>query len=197
MARPDRDTYFLQIAQVVSTRSTCLRRSVGCVLVDSRGHILSTGYNGVPAGQVHCNELTKLPVYHDDPEVTEEGGFWWFQGTPTAKFRDSFFKELDGKQCVGFRDAYQSACTGAALVSGTGLDLCQAIHAETNALIQCRDAFAIHTAYVTVSSCVPCTKQLLATSCKRIVFAEKYAHGESQERWEKAGRLWVYKPLPS
>ncbi|MGI6442718.1 MAG: deoxycytidylate deaminase [Synergistaceae bacterium] len=45
--RPDWDIYFSQIASVVATRSTCLRRSVGAVLVKNR-QILSTGYNGAP-----------------------------------------------------------------------------------------------------------------------------------------------------
>ena len=58
--RPDLDTYFMCIAGVVATRATCLRRSVGCVLVDTRKHILATGYNGVAVGQPHCNEAMTL-----------------------------------------------------------------------------------------------------------------------------------------
>ncbi len=53
--RPDWDTYFMSMAQLAKTRSTCLRRQVGCVLVvDHR--IVSTGYNGAPAGCPHCEE---------------------------------------------------------------------------------------------------------------------------------------------
>jgi dCMP deaminase len=51
--RPDWDSYFLLIATVVSSRSTCLRRRVGAVLVRDR-RILSTGYNGAPRGVSHC-----------------------------------------------------------------------------------------------------------------------------------------------
>ena len=47
MERPDWDSYFMEIAQVVSKRSTCLRRKVGAVLVRDR-QILATGYNGTP-----------------------------------------------------------------------------------------------------------------------------------------------------
>ena len=56
MARPDLDTYFLKMARVVATRATCVRRQVGCVLVDARGRTLSTGYNGPPSGEPHCTE---------------------------------------------------------------------------------------------------------------------------------------------
>lgn len=55
MERPDWDSYFLLIAAVVASRSTCLRRRVGAVLVRDR-QILSTGYNGAPKNIVHCDE---------------------------------------------------------------------------------------------------------------------------------------------
>jgi len=45
----------MEIARVVSTRSSCLRRQVGAVLVKNR-QILATGYNGVPRGLRHCDE---------------------------------------------------------------------------------------------------------------------------------------------
>lgn len=54
MNRPTKDDYFIQMAGLVSTRGTCIRRQVGCVLVNARGHVLATGYNGVAARQPHC-----------------------------------------------------------------------------------------------------------------------------------------------
>ena len=54
--RPDWDEYFLDIADLVSRRSSCLRRSVGAVLVKER-RILATGYNGAPTGLRHCLDL--------------------------------------------------------------------------------------------------------------------------------------------
>ncbi|MFO7569491.1 MAG: cytidine/deoxycytidylate deaminase family protein [Smithellaceae bacterium] len=54
--RPDWDTYFLDIVELVSRRSTCLRRSVGAGLVRDR-RILSTGYNGAPSKLQHCLEI--------------------------------------------------------------------------------------------------------------------------------------------
>ena len=53
LARPTWDEYFLGIAELVSKRSTCLRRSVGAVLVKDK-RILATGYNGAPANIEHC-----------------------------------------------------------------------------------------------------------------------------------------------
>ena len=142
MSRPTKDRWGLNLADVVSTRATCLRRSVGCVLVDARGRVLATGFNGVAAGLPHCSE-----------------------GHP---------------------------CAGASCPSGTGLDLCEAIHAEANALLQCRDVDAITTAYVTVSPCVTCTKLLLSTGCQRIVASKPYAHDQAaRQLWERAGRRWL------
>lgn len=54
--RPDWDLYFMQIAKVVSSRSTCLRRRVGAIVVKER-RVLTTGYNGAPAGIAHCKEV--------------------------------------------------------------------------------------------------------------------------------------------
>jgi dCMP deaminase len=54
--RPDWDSYFLDIVELVSKRSTCLRRAVGAGLVrDSR--ILATGYNGAPSKLKHCLDI--------------------------------------------------------------------------------------------------------------------------------------------
>lgn len=55
MPRPSWPEYFMSIAKLVATRSTCLRRSVGVVLVKDK-RILATGYNGAPTGIRHCEE---------------------------------------------------------------------------------------------------------------------------------------------
>ncbi|MDR1159679.1 MAG: dCMP deaminase family protein, partial [Syntrophomonadaceae bacterium] len=55
MGRPSWDEYFMQVAKLVATRSTCLRRHVGAVLVRQE-RIISTGYNGSPRGTIHCEE---------------------------------------------------------------------------------------------------------------------------------------------
>ena len=49
------DEYFLSLAAGASSRSTCVRRKVGAVIVRDR-HIVSTGYNGGPSGYPHCDE---------------------------------------------------------------------------------------------------------------------------------------------
>ena len=55
MQRPSWDRYFIDITRLVATRSTCLRRGVGALLVKDR-NILATGYNGAPSGISHCSE---------------------------------------------------------------------------------------------------------------------------------------------
>lgn len=142
--RIDKDVWGLYLAKVSSLLSTCSRRSVGCVLVDKRGHILSTGRNGVASGMPHC-----------------EG---------------------------------EAKCAGADATSGQSLDFCDAIHAEINALIQCKFPHEIHTCYSTTAPCIHCIKALMNTSCYRVVFFEKYPHPRSKELWEQNGREWVYFP---
>ena len=127
MDRIDTDKYFLEIAGTVAKRSTCMRRSVGCVLVDSQNHIVATGYNGVPSKFTHC---------------------------------------LD------------SPCEGAFSLSGTDLDLCNALHAEVNAFLQLRSDDVL-TAYLTVSPCFSCAKMLANSQVKRLVASELYVHEQA------------------
>lgn len=54
--RPGWDEYFMEITLLVSKRSTCLRRSVGALIVKDK-KILTTGYNGAPSGLKHCGDV--------------------------------------------------------------------------------------------------------------------------------------------
>ena len=54
--RPSWDEYFLEVAHLVAKRATCIRRSVGAVLVKDK-KILATGYNGAPSGLKHCIDI--------------------------------------------------------------------------------------------------------------------------------------------
>ena len=141
MQRLSKHEYFSKLAELVSQRATCARRKVGCVLVNQRGHIIATGYNGVPSGHNHCI---------DDP------------------------------------------CPGAAFSRGEGLDRCEAIHAEQNALLQCRNVQEIAAAYVTTQPCMTCTKLLLNTSCQMIIYNEPYVHPQAAELWIKNGREIIH-----
>ena len=84
--RPDWDNYFIEIAKVVSLRSTCLRRRYGALIVKDRV-IVSTGYNGSPRGMTNCIDTGKCTR-----------------------------KELN-------------------IPSGERYELCEAVHAEQNAII--------------------------------------------------------------
>ena len=137
--RPSKTTYFLAMAKLVSTRGTCGRRRVGCVLVDKHGFVAATGYNGNGRGQGHCI---------DKP------------------------------------------CEGAKYKSGEGLEKCEAIHAEQNAILQCKNTEHIEKAYITLSPCVTCVKLLLNTSCKEIVYLEDYVNKDAERIWKNANRLW-------
>lgn len=131
--RPTKDEIFMRMAQLVAERGTCARRKVGCVLVNSLGHVLSTGYNGVARGLKHCTDFP---------------------------------------------------CTGVNAPSGEKLDTCEAIHAEQNALLQCRDVQEIEVCYTTVSPCLHCIKLLMNTGCKQIAFLEEYVGAEkSRDLW--------------
>lgn len=127
MCRPDNITYFMNIASVVSQRSTCLRRKVGAVLVDTSKRIIATGYNGAPSGLMHCNVVGCL------------------------------------------RDELK-------IPSGKDHQLCRALHAEQNALMQVSDRALIKgsTLYCTTSPCIICAKLLANFGVKHIYYFVKY-----------------------
>ena len=126
--RPSWDEYFMQMAELTATRSTCLRRHVGAVIVQNK-HIIATGYNGAPRGLAHCAEL---------------GGC---------------LREKLG------------------VPSGERHELCRALHAEQNAIIQAATlGHSIEGAsiYITHQPCVICAKMIINAGIERIVVREGY-----------------------
>lgn len=55
--RPSWDETWLRVAGIMAARSTCPRKHVGAVLVSPENRVLSTGYNGAPAGEPHCTDV--------------------------------------------------------------------------------------------------------------------------------------------
>jgi dCMP deaminase len=138
MPRPTLDQYFMEIAAVVAKRSTCLRNHVGAVLVKNK-RILSTGYNGAPAGLDHCDVV---------------------------------------------------GCARENVESGTRHELCRAVHAEQNAIIQA----ALHgisiegaTLYCTHQPCVLCAKMVINSRVARVVYAQSYPDGTALQFLKQAG----------
>ncbi|NLN83194.1 MAG: cytidine deaminase [Firmicutes bacterium] len=125
--RPSWDDYFMEIANVVAKRSTCLRRQVGAILVKDR-RILSTGYNGAPSGLLHCAE-------------------------------------------VGCQREQEN------IPSGQRHEICRAVHAEQNAIIQAAIAgVSIDGAvcYTTAFPCVLCAKMLINCHVSAIYYSDGY-----------------------
>ena len=138
--RPSWDEYFCKITDLVATRSTCLRRKVGAILVKDK-RILSTGYNGAPQGLPHCLEVGCLRQAENVP-------------------------------------------------SGQRHELCRAIHAEQNAIIQAaRHGISVvgATLYCTTQPCVICTKMLINAGVETIYYREGYPDQLSEQMLAQAG----------
>ena len=138
--RPSWNQYFTSITRMVATRSTCLRRHVGAILVKEK-RILATGYNGAPAGLKHCIEVGCL---------REE----------------------------------------ASIPSGTRHELCRALHAEQNVIVQAAYhgiSIAGSTLYCTNKPCVICSKMLINAGIKRIFYDEGYDDDLADAILDEAG----------
>ena len=148
--RPSWDEYFLQLARQAATRSTCLRRQVGALLVRDK-RVLATGYNGAPRGVAHCLDIGCL------------------------------------REQLG-------------IPSGERQELCRAIHAEQNAIIQA----AVHgvpidgaTLYCTHQPCILCAKMLINCGVREIHYLEGYPDELSLAMFAEAGVAVVKEDLPS
>ena len=189
MTRPTREAWAMALAVETAKRATCLRRAVGCVLLSGRGHVLSTGYNGVASGQPHCNEATGKEI---NPALIT-GLKRWEQKNGDGSI--DVLTQPIVRVCEHWErpevEVYGHACPGARSPSGTNLDGCQAIHAEQNALLQCRDVYQVESCFSTTAPCLTCVKLLLNTGCRTIWYLEDYRQaGAARELWEGAGRDW-------
>jgi len=91
----------------------------------------------------------------------------------------------------GMPHCTEDPCGGADRPPGS--DLCLAVHAEQNALLACADIYRISTLYVTHAPCLRCTKELLNTTCSRIVYEHEHPVSYvARDYWTKSGRLWRY-----
>ena len=141
--RPDKDTYFLGIAEAVAKRSTCLRRQYGAVIVKD-DVIVSTGYNGSPRHAANCCDV----------------GVCW-------------------------REANH-------IPHGERYEMCQAVHAEQNAIIQAANlgiAIEGSTLYCTTAPCSLCAKMLINAGVKRVVFDGAYPDERAMEFFREAGMI--------
>ena len=90
---------------------------------------------------------------------------------------------------TGFPHCTDEPCSGAKAPKGS--DTCEAVHAEQNALLQTRDPQQIHTVYVTHAPCLRCTKMLLNTTARSIVFLnDNNEEVLARLLWEKGERQW-------
>ena len=108
--RPTRDEWAMSMAKITALRATCLRRQVGCVLLNARGHVLATGVNGVASGLPHCDEMLpghELKTYGlrgSDPSLNEISLAHLVRSAP---------------------ELFPHACHGHDAPSGQSLDACQ------------------------------------------------------------------------
>jgi dCMP deaminase len=65
--RINKDEYAMKLAETAALRSTCLRRKVGAVAIDSDGYVLATAYNGAPKDMIHCTKDTCVRIKNNIP----------------------------------------------------------------------------------------------------------------------------------
>lgn len=145
--RPSWDKYFIDMLPLIASRSTCLRRQVGAILVKDR-RILATGFNGPPPDLPHCSEL---------------GGCL--------------------REKLGIK-------------SGQRDEICRAVHAEQNAIIQCA-IYGISTVgatlYCNFFPCTICTKMILAAKISRCVYTDHYPSMLSADLFKQARNFELIK----
>lgn len=148
------DTYFLNIAAAVAARADCTRRQVGAVIVkDNR--VVSTGYNGAPAGEPGC--------------LTD-------RACPRGRHGKAMFHPFDDrwdKKCVCGGDWPCPEAVEIGSSYDTSAGACIAIHAEMNSIMySSRDERDGATLYVTDYPCDGCYRQIRGSGILRLVTPE-------------------------
>ncbi len=173
---PSIDETMMAIAHALSARSTCIKANAGCVLTDSHGRILGTGYNGVGRGMPHCNQR-------------EAQNSLTYDQQKKLHYASAYSAGLM-QQSIAVPEAFPNKCEG--VTAEPGGERCQAVHAETNALLICSNVDAIHSVYTTAEPCFRCTKELLNTGAQRIIAGARYGpEPQAQALWQRAGREWL------
>ena len=88
-------------------------------------------------------------------------------------------------QPAGFEHCIDKNCLGANCASGQGLELCEALHAEQNAIARLKEPFNAKAIYCTTAPCVACTKLILATSIEHVYICDNHP-GSGNELFKKA-----------
>ena len=136
--RESKDIFYLRLARVIGTRSHCLSRKVGAVVVRDDA-ILSAGFNGPPRKVSHFDELPITTLVHNN--VIDEDDFI----ARMKEHRPENIRE-DGDGIVMVDLSHMTECPRYTLgfESGERLDLCPCAHAEQNAIAQAaRDGTSI------------------------------------------------------
>lgn len=83
--RKNKDRYYMEVAQVAASMSTCSRLAVGCVFVDTNGYIVAVGYNGTPRGLPNCVEKLCFPGATELPSGSSSSQFGGLCGAVHAE----------------------------------------------------------------------------------------------------------------
>lgn len=91
---------------------------------------------------------------------------------------------------MGYPHCTEDACPGAN--QSRGSDTCLGVHAESNALLNCRDVYKLFKCYTTLAPCLRCTKTLLNTTCTEIMFLDgSDVELAARSLWTSSGRIWT------
>lgn len=80
------------------------------------------------------------------------------------------------------------ACKGACDSAGAGQGLCEAVHAEQNALLRCSNVDDVMVAFISFSPCLTCAKMLLNTNCHSIYYEQESTKRAGLDLWIRSGR---------
>lgn len=157
--RPGWDEYFLKIAEAVALRANCTRRKAGAVIVKHR-RIVSTGYNGAPAGEPGCLD-----------GHCPRGRHWLAVEVDISATIEGVLRHEPGwAPMCGCGNEWP--CPKAATPGVGNYEDCTAIHAEANAIIYAdRDHCEGATIYLVPGHpCYGCTKLIKGAGIVRAVF---------------------------
>jgi deoxycytidylate deaminase/dephospho-CoA kinase len=183
---PLQDEVGMAIAYTQSLRSLCLKRTVGAVITDNKGRVISTGYNENPEPLKPC--ISQFKYCYKDAQVQQQIQILVTKRPKCPLCDASITYDALGEnyRCPGCGKSISIA-----YAPDRGMSRCTAIHAENMAIMNARESLRDAILYTSTFPCSQCARQITFAGIREVVYIEPYPDPDSKRYLEELAGIRV------